>query len=618
MSTFKEIRGQLIKSVSSDPANASGGDMWYNSTSQTLKGVVASGAWSSGAPTIEVYSYASSSVQGTQTASLIAAGGSTPRSKSESYNGIGFSAEASLNNGRGNSECGGGAGTATAALCYNGTPGGGPVLNFIEEYNGTSWSEQNDLSTARMQTCGAGSQTAALCFSGYLGPPGSSNATEEYNGTSWSGGGALSTARRNGGGNGIQTSALMLGGINDPTVYSNTEEYNGSTWTAGTSYPTNIRGVGVLGSTSSDVIAFGGNNPPSAIPAVAAKQYDGTAWTAVGDLAISKQNAGGMGTTSTGLAIGGNGSAQIQTSEEYNFSTNVITPGAWASGGSLSTARRGAGSGKNSQTLTAGLVFGGGGSPYGPIGIATEEYDGSSFSGGGNMNTPRYLLGGAGTQTSALGAGGYSYPPPASIDAVEEYNGSSWTNVTSLPQIRQDMSSFGTQTAAILASGRNRPGSVTYSTTLSYNGTSWTALGSPANVNTARIALSGSGTQTAGLATGGNTSPYKQTEEWNGSAWTSQNSSINEHENVQSSQLGIQTNALICGGGPSPTTATEGYDGTSWSTRPNMATGRYNSAGGGSATSGFIAGGFTTANTAVTEEFTGETVSANIKTFTTS
>ena len=38
MSTFKEIRGQLIKSVSSDPANAGGGDMWYNSTSQTLKG----------------------------------------------------------------------------------------------------------------------------------------------------------------------------------------------------------------------------------------------------------------------------------------------------------------------------------------------------------------------------------------------------------------------------------------------------------------------------------------------------------------------------------------------------------------------------------------------------
>ena len=40
MSTFKEIRGQLIKSVSSDPSPISNGDIWYNSTSQTLKGVV--------------------------------------------------------------------------------------------------------------------------------------------------------------------------------------------------------------------------------------------------------------------------------------------------------------------------------------------------------------------------------------------------------------------------------------------------------------------------------------------------------------------------------------------------------------------------------------------------
>jgi len=41
MSTFKEIQGRNIKSVSSDPASAGAGDIWYNSTSTTLKGVVA-------------------------------------------------------------------------------------------------------------------------------------------------------------------------------------------------------------------------------------------------------------------------------------------------------------------------------------------------------------------------------------------------------------------------------------------------------------------------------------------------------------------------------------------------------------------------------------------------
>ena len=49
MSTFKNIRGKAIKSLASDPANTVGGDIWYNSTSQTLKGVVASGATRSGA-----------------------------------------------------------------------------------------------------------------------------------------------------------------------------------------------------------------------------------------------------------------------------------------------------------------------------------------------------------------------------------------------------------------------------------------------------------------------------------------------------------------------------------------------------------------------------------------
>ena len=48
MSTFKEIRGTLIKSLSSDPSPVANGDIWYNSTSQTLKGVQAVAAWSSG------------------------------------------------------------------------------------------------------------------------------------------------------------------------------------------------------------------------------------------------------------------------------------------------------------------------------------------------------------------------------------------------------------------------------------------------------------------------------------------------------------------------------------------------------------------------------------------
>jgi len=37
MATYKEISGFNIKSLATDPANPLEGEMWYNSTSKTLK-----------------------------------------------------------------------------------------------------------------------------------------------------------------------------------------------------------------------------------------------------------------------------------------------------------------------------------------------------------------------------------------------------------------------------------------------------------------------------------------------------------------------------------------------------------------------------------------------------
>ena len=38
MTTFKEIRGTAIQSVSSDPTNPEEGQIWYNNTIGVLKG----------------------------------------------------------------------------------------------------------------------------------------------------------------------------------------------------------------------------------------------------------------------------------------------------------------------------------------------------------------------------------------------------------------------------------------------------------------------------------------------------------------------------------------------------------------------------------------------------
>jgi hypothetical protein len=42
---------------------------------------------------------------------------------------------------------------------------------------------------------------------------------------------------------------------------------------------------------------------------------------------------------------------------------------------------------------------------------ATEEYDGSAWTAGGNLGTARLILAGAGTQTAALAFGGQLGPP---------------------------------------------------------------------------------------------------------------------------------------------------------------------------------------------------------------
>jgi hypothetical protein len=50
MTTFKEIRGTAVQSVSSDPSNPESGQIWYNNSIGVLKGYQSLGAaaWAAG------------------------------------------------------------------------------------------------------------------------------------------------------------------------------------------------------------------------------------------------------------------------------------------------------------------------------------------------------------------------------------------------------------------------------------------------------------------------------------------------------------------------------------------------------------------------------------------
>ena len=130
MATYKQIYGTNVEVLASDPSNPVEGQIWYNSTSQTLKGyALVAGSWATAGP---------------------------------------------LNTARGTLA---GAGIQTAGLAF----GGITTVNVAntESWNGTSWSQADELNTARNSLAGSGTNTAALAFGGAA--PAVTGATEEYN-----------------------------------------------------------------------------------------------------------------------------------------------------------------------------------------------------------------------------------------------------------------------------------------------------------------------------------------------------------------------------------------------------------------------------------------------------
>ena len=220
-----------------------------------------------------------------------------------------------------------------------------------------------------------------------------------------------------------------------------------------------------------------------------------------------------------------------------------------------------------------------------------------SWATGGNLNTGRRMMGGAGvSSSSALGFGGYLGPPPNAAQALtESYDGTSWTEVGDLNTARRGVKGSGTQTSA-LAFGGVTP-SAESAKTDSWNGSSWTEV---ANLNTARQQGGGAGaSNTSALFSGGADFPspgvFTNVEQWNGSTWT-ETTDINSARYGQQG-FGIVTSALICGGqapGGSYFTNTEVYNGSSWTEVGDIA---FERSFGGSAgytdnTSGLIFGGY--------------------------
>jgi hypothetical protein len=285
---------------------------------------------------------------------------------------------------------------------------------------------------------------------------------------------------------------------------------------------------------------------------------------------------------------------------------NLLINEAWASGSPMIFNRAYiAGFG----TQTAAIGCGGYNSPPATFETATEEYNGSGFSTGGALNTGRWGIRGAGSQTAGLAFFGIVPGSPNRSVATEEYNGTSWTNGGNLSEGRYQGAAAGTQTAGLAFGGGPATASPPVTTaTEEYDGSSWTNGGA---LNTAirDNASASAAPQTAAISFGGsNASTFSaQSEEYDGSSWTVVNSMSLARSVLGGS--GIQTSALGYGGAGTPSNSinkTEAYDGTNWSTSPaDLATGRRYLAGAGSNGSSAVAfqGKSGSTNTVLTEEY---------------
>ena len=648
MTTYRNIHGRSIRAVTTDPtAEVTEGEIWYNTGSDTFKSILSVEAWSSSGALNFSRPGGGQAGAGTQTVGLVFGGnGPTgPTTSSEEYDGVGFVSGGNLNTGR---YMLGGAGTQTAALGFGGEPPPSGVDNS-EEYNGSSWTEGNNLNTARRTLGGSGTQTAAMGVGGTTGTV--LTASEKYDGTSWTSTPSLNQAKRNTQNVGPSAAALNFGGYTTPptVVRTETESWDGSSWTAVNTMNVGRYGAGATG-TQTSAIAFGGFNPGNPTNPVAANEsWDGTSWTNTSiSLAQARGYGAGFGTNTAAVLAGGNPTPANKPSatEEFTNSINIITPSAWASGGNMPVAKR-VGACSKGGDINSSLTFGGDTLPMGagqPQVNTTEEYNGTSWTGGGNVGNNISGSAGAGTQTAMIGATGYSFPTPwgtagaSYIANAFEYDGSSWTNVTAYPTTAVGLISFGTQTASAFGGGAQggSPGPEANQKSKDYkeyDGSSWTT-GGATNAFHSRTQAS-AGTQTAGIvyagidSPGGNPSGKGDTvEEYNGTAWTSVLTA--PKENSLGGGFGTQTAFLVTNGSDAPIPSSPGttgysfttlvYDGTTMRTDANTATRRvYLGADGSIGTAaGMVCGGSTSysSRTTATEEYSQGSTALNVKTLT--
>ena len=509
-----------------------------------------------------------------------------------------------------------GAGATQSASMNFGGQGNSPSPQFphtadTQTYDGSSWTEVNNLNNSRRYLSGAGVITSALGYGGYTVPPsapGTKDLCESWDGTNWTEVAELNTKRREVAGIGTSNSnALCVQGTDGTSVTSEVESWNGSSWTEVAEANTLRFRSANTGSNTASIIV--GGEVPSTADSALVESWNGSAWTEIADINTARQQFSAAGTYTDALVMGG--SPNLANTEYYDGSS-------WSEQADLSLGRY-INYGSSGDTVAQGMVFGGNApAPAGHRTNSTEEWSqpsvfskqiqgqlffnstanafketisdvpGTSWSSGTNLNQARSFNNASGDLTSAITFGGSPAPTQA---YSEQWDGSSWTEVGDLNEGRAAGAGGGASgTDAILAGGYELPNVGNSLKTETWNGSSWTEV----NVLNAQKYTAGSGipVSTSGIAFGGN--PVVATAEvWDGTNWTE----VGDLNNARMylGGFGNATSAIAANGVEPPHTQNkvEKWDGTSWTEVAEMNTARGEMLQGQGRTneSGIIAGG---------------------------
>ena len=286
------------------------------------------------------------------------------------------------------------------------------------------------------------------------------------------------------------------------------------------------------------------------------------------------------------------------TAKEFKVGVSLT---AWSSGPSMNKARQGI-MGASAAPATAAIGFGGYAPPIGPNASGgraqTEEYDGSSWTEVGDLNTKKFSGAGFGTQTAAIKTGGVDGPYPATrpVNRTESWDGSSWTEVGDLGTARGQFPGIGIATAGLVVGGLTFPSRV--ANVEEWNGTAWSE---ETDLNEGRQETMGLGVYDAALGIcgePGSGTRVGKVEQWDGSSWT-EVADVNTIRTDAYHHFGSVTAGLIAGGqnppnSPNMLTNNETWDGSSWTNSPvSLGTARYIHGGGGSTTAAIVFGGRT-------------------------